>query len=75
VVIGCSCPDSDAFFPYRFALGTDSVRRIKRFVVLDPSDQAAHRLRDMLGQDSARRFVDPFVFSGAIPAIKSELGL
>jgi hypothetical protein len=76
VVIGYSCPTSDAFFRYLFALGTDSLRRIKRFVVIDPSEEAAQRLRDMLGQDAARRFAyHPFVFSGAIAAIKSELGL
>lgn len=76
VVIGYSCPASDAFFRYLFALGTDSLRRIKRFVVIDPSEEAAQRLRDMLGQDVARRFAyHPFVFSGAIAANKSELGL
>jgi hypothetical protein len=75
VVIGYSCPPSDAFFRHLFALGTDSLRRIKRFVVVDPSEEVALRLRDMVGPDAARRFVHrPFVFGGAMHAIKTDIG-
>jgi hypothetical protein len=76
VVIGYSCPESDAFFRYLYALGTSSLHRLKRFVVIDPSQDVADRFRNMLGQDVARRFIHhPFIFSGAMPAIKSDLGL
>ena len=76
VVIGYSCPESDAFFRYLYALGTSGLRRLKRFVVIDPGSEIEGRFRGMLGQDVARRLAYyPFVFSGAMAAIKSELGL
>lgn len=76
VVIGYSCPESDAFFRYLYALGTSSLRRLKRFVVIDPSEDVALRFRDMLGQDTARRFSHhQFIFSGAMAAIRNDLEL
>jgi len=76
VVIGYSCPESDAFFRYLYALGTSSLRRLKRFVVIDPSEIVEQRFKDMLGQDTSRRFsYHPFVFSGAMAAIRNELDL
>jgi hypothetical protein len=76
VIIGYSCPESDAFFRYLYALGTSSLHRLKRFVVIDPSEGVARRFHAMLGQDAARRFVHrPLVFSGAMHSIKTDLGL
>jgi len=56
VVIGYSLPDSDAFFHDLFRLGLPGPTRVRRFVVIDPSEDARERFRRLLGPELRVRF-------------------
>ena len=52
IVIGYSCPPSDAFFQYLYALGTVGQRSLDRFWVFDPKPKGSEvdlRFKKMLG--------------------------
>ncbi len=56
-VIGYSLPESDLFFRYLFALGSESQTRIKRFWVIDPDPQGEveRRFRSLIGRGIENR--------------------
>jgi hypothetical protein len=56
MVIGFSLPPTDVFFRNFFAVGSISKTFIERFVVVDPSEAASTRIRDLLSRDVERRF-------------------
>ena len=55
-VIGYSLPETDAFFRYLFALGSESDSRIKRFWVVNPDNSVAKRFEALIGRGIANRF-------------------
>jgi len=58
IVCGYSLPVTDSFFKDLYALGVMSPVRIRRFVVVDPSREAADRFRSLLGPEiPGTRFV------------------
>jgi hypothetical protein len=76
-VIGYSLPETDSFFRYLFALGSESDTRIKRLWVFNPDGNIESRFDDMIGRGIKNRF--KFIggnhgrFDQAIPAIREEL--
>lgn len=75
-VIGYSLPETDSFFRYLYALGTQGSSRLERFWVFDPdkSGTVEGRFRDMIGRGVASRFkFHNLKFSEAIPEIKKAL--
>ena len=76
-VIGFSLPETDTFFRYLFALGTEGPARIERFWVFDPDDTGAveKRFRALIGRGIESRFrYFPERFSAAIGEIAQVLG-
>lgn len=76
VVIGYSLPESDAFFRYLFALGTESSARIRTLLVIDPDPDGfvEKRFRDFIARAIQNRF--RFVrknFEGGLEEILSLL--
>lgn len=57
-VIGYSMPSSDGFFRDLLALGLVDGQRIRRFTVVDTSEDTVQRFRDLLGPDVLPKF-DP----------------
>ncbi len=55
-VVGFSLPPTDVFFRNFFAVGSISRTFIERFVVIDPSEEASLRIRDLVSRDVERRF-------------------
>jgi len=55
-VIGYSMPQSDAFFRDLLALSLCGGARLKRFTVVDPTQQVAQRFQDLLGPECRDRF-------------------
>jgi hypothetical protein len=53
-VIGYSLPETDSFFRYLYALGSQSRTRIKRLVIFnpDPDGQVKRRFEGLLGGDA-----------------------
>lgn len=78
-VIGYSLPETDSFFRYLYALGSESETRIKRFWVFnpDPDGTVKSRFDALIGQGIENRY--KFISGGlgrfekAIPQIKNEL--
>src|SRR4030042_5044469 len=72
-IIGYSLPETDSFFRYLYALGSESATRIKRFWVFNP-DTDGHverRFKDLVGRGIENRFLyKPITFDKAIPIIK-----
>ncbi len=56
VVIGYSLPETDLFFKYLFALGTDSSTRIEKFIVCDPDPKVGEKFSKLLGKGITNRF-------------------
>lgn len=76
-VIGYSLPETDSFFRYLFALGSESPTRIKRFWVFNPDTEGGveKRFRDLIGRGLENRFqYHPVGFALAIQEIKKALG-
>ncbi len=57
-VIGYSLPETDAFFRYLFALGSQSSVRLKNLVILNPdkSGETEKRFRNLIGRGIESRF-------------------
>ncbi len=75
-VIGYSLPETDSFFRYLFALGSESSARIKRFWVFDPdtNGNVEKRFKDLIGRGLENRFQYHCVgFGKAIPIIQTAL--
>lgn len=74
-VMGYSLPETDSFFKYLFALGTQSRTQLRRFWVFDPNVvEVEKRFRGLLGGDIKDRAVfKKKVFSDAIFEIGDEL--
>lgn len=75
-VIGYSLPETDSFFRYLFALGSESKTRIKNFWVINPDSkgQVENRFKDIIGRNIEGRF--KFIrkkFSKSIPEIIQTL--
>jgi len=75
-VIGYSLPETDSFFRYLYALGSEGATRIKRFWVFDPDTDGTvePRFRTMIGRGIENRF--KFIkqtFDKALPVIFDEL--
>lgn len=76
VIVGYSLPSADQFFRYLYAVGTISGARIKRFRVVDPSDEPESRFRALLGPTARERFKRmPQRFSQAIDLLYYEFGI
>lgn len=58
-VIGYSLPESDTFFRYLFALGSDSPTHIRKVLVIDPDVTGAVRTRfsSLIGRGTEKRVV------------------
>jgi len=76
-VIGYSLPETDSFFRYLFALGSESTTRIKRFWVFNPDSTIESRFQQMIGRGIQNRFRfitgDDGTFENAINAMRNEL--
>lgn len=78
-VIGYSLPETDSFFRYLYALGSESETRIKRFWVFnpDPDGTVKPRFDALIGRgiENRYRFIggDSGMFHKAIPLIHDEL--
>lgn len=74
-VIGYSLPETDMFFRYLYALGSQSNTRIRRFWVFDPDKENVEgRFRKLIGRGIEKRFdCRPKRFSQAIPDIEQAL--
>lgn len=78
-VLGYSLPESDSFFRYLYALGSESSNRIKRFWVFNPDSDGSvqARFRAMIGRGIEKRFQfidgESGTFASAIPQIYEEL--
>ena len=58
IVIGYSLPETDSFFRYLYALGSESATRIRNFVVIDPdpTETVFSRFRTLIGRGIESRF-------------------
>ncbi len=58
IVIGYSLPETDSFFRYLYALGSESATQIRNFVVIDPdpTDKVFPRFRTLIGRGIESRF-------------------
>jgi NAD-dependent SIR2 family protein deacetylase len=75
-IVGYSLPETDLFFRYLFALGSESDTRIRRFWVINPDLEGGveGRFRDLIGRGIEKRFVYlPFTFNNAISNIATAL--
>jgi len=75
-VIGYSLPETDSFFRYLYALGSESSIRIKRFWVFNPDGEGGveQRFRNLIGRGIANRFkYYPVKFNEAIYIMGSAL--
>jgi len=61
IIIGYSLPETDSFFRYLFALGTEGATRIKRFLVINPDNEyknegkVEERFRSIIGRGIEHR--------------------
>lgn len=58
IVIGYSLPETDSFFRYLYALGSDSSTRLRNFVVVDPdnNNEVMKRFQGLIGRGIEKRF-------------------
>ncbi|MFH1114193.1 MAG: hypothetical protein V1792_09755 [Pseudomonadota bacterium] len=70
-IIGYSLPQSDAFFRYLFALGSEGDRPLRNVVVYNPAEDPRQRFETLLGPGAKNRFVyKTMKFDEAIEDIK-----
>lgn len=75
-VIGYSLPETDSFFRYLFALGSESSTQIKRFRVINPdhTGEVEKRFRKLIGRGIENRFhFEKKDFENGILYISTEL--
>lgn len=72
-ICGYSLPDTDAFFRYLYALGTEGDSPLKRLWVCNPDRSVESRFEAMLGPGARRRFqYRPESFEEAIRTLRNE---
>lgn len=74
-IIGYSLPETDSFFRYLFALGIDSLKRIKSIWVFNPDEtNVKPRFKELIGKGIENRFhFEAKKFSESIQTIKEIL--
>lgn len=75
-IIGYSLPETDSFFRYLYALGSESPKRIRNFIVVnkDSSGTTEKRFRDLIGKGIENRFrYIPSTFDDGLAPIKDIL--
>lgn len=75
-IVGYSLPETDSFFRYLYALGSESSTRLRNFVVINPdtSGSVENRFRELIGKGIESRFkYIPETFAGGLEQIKSIL--
>lgn len=75
-VIGYSLPETDSFFRYLYALGSESKTRLRNFIVINPDSSGITetRFRELVGRGIENRFkYIPKDFIQSIPNIKNIL--
>jgi hypothetical protein len=75
-IIGYSLPDTDSFFKYLYALGSESPKRLRNFIVVnkDSSGTIEKRFRDLIGKGIENRFhYIPKTFDDGLGDIKDIL--
>lgn len=75
-VIGYSLPETDSFFRYLYALGTESSVRLRNFVVInkDTSGHVERRFKQLIGRGIESRFkYIPETFEDSLGQIKDIL--
>ena len=75
-VIGYSLPDTDQFFRYLFALGTEGATRLQLFWVFNPDEDGTvvHRYSSLVGRGMEKRFkFERLTFESAIDPIVAAL--
>lgn len=74
IVIGYSMPETDSFFKYLYALGSQSKTRIRNLIVVNIDSGVQRRFMALIGRGIENRFVDiPKTFEQALPDIKAML--
>ncbi len=76
IVVGYSLPETDSYFKYLFALGSDSDARLRNFIVVNNSEDASlkQRYRSLVGKGIEDRVKFwPAMFSEVIENIKDVL--
>jgi len=56
IVIGYSLPETDLFFRYLYAIGTESRTILRKFWVFDPDESVEIRFQKLIGQGIKNRF-------------------
>ena len=58
IVIGYSLPETDSFFRYLYALGSESNARVRNFILVNPdSSGSVHsRFKNLIGRGIENRF-------------------
>jgi len=78
-VIGFSMPETDSFFHYLYALGSESREQLRRFFVFNPDEKVMERFERLLGTGALKRFKafsgNPGHFELVTSRIKSELSI
>ena len=75
-IIGYSLPETDSFFRYLYALGSESTKRLRNFVVVNRDDSGAteRRFRNLIGKGIENRFrYIPLTFYDGLGPIKDIL--
>jgi hypothetical protein len=75
-VIGYSLPETDSFFRYLYALGSESKTRLRNFVVVNPdgSGETEKRFNNLIGKGLSARFkYIPLDFRRSLAQIKTIL--
>lgn len=75
-VIGYSLPETDSFFRYLYALGTESPTRLRNFIVINKENTGLveNRFRQLIGRGIESRFqYIPSPFAEAVESIKNIL--
>lgn len=75
-IIGYSLPETDSFFRYLYALGSEGTKRLRNFIVInkDTSGTTEDRFRSLIGKGVENRFKYlPLTFSDGLGKIKSIL--
>lgn len=57
IIIGYSLPDTDLFFRYLFALGSQGRTRIRKIIVVNPDNQSEERFKELIGRGVQSRFI------------------
>lgn len=76
IVIGYSLPETDSFFRYLYALGSQSSARLRNFIVINPDNSGGveGRFRELIGKGIESRFrYEPSTFTEGLSIIERPL--